>query len=86
MLYGDIRPIGDGIRLLATIRLAPGQLLLQLGFARTMRSGRPGRPQGDSGRRREAGEHDSVGSRKGHDPLGRKRGQDAPPRREVAGD
>src|SRR5690349_2733493 len=36
--YGDIQPVGDGIRLLAAIQMLLGQLLLLFGFAEIMRS------------------------------------------------
>lgn len=55
--YGDIRPEDDGIRVLASLEVLAGQLLLLFGFAEIMRA-RRGRPQTppepdlDRGRRR----------------------------------
>lgn len=40
--YGDIRPHDDGIRVLASIQVITGQLLLLFGFAEIMRSRRSG--------------------------------------------
>jgi hypothetical protein len=38
--YGDIQPRDDGIRVLASLQVVAGQLLLLFGFAEIMRSGR----------------------------------------------
>jgi hypothetical protein len=38
--YGDIRPVGDGVRVLASLQVLLGQLLLLFGFAEIMRSTR----------------------------------------------
>jgi hypothetical protein len=40
--YGDIRPYDDGIRVLASIRVITGQLLLLFGFAEIMRARKSG--------------------------------------------
>lgn len=45
--YGDIQPADDGIRVLASLQVAAGQLLLLFGFAEIMRA-----------RRNRAAEHD----------------------------
>jgi len=42
--YGDIQPADDGIRVLASLQVVAGQLLLLFGFAEIMRA-RPGRVQ-----------------------------------------
>jgi hypothetical protein len=46
--YGDIRPTGDGVRVLAGMQVLFGQLLLLFGFAEIMRGmrGRRGRGEG----------------------------------------
>lgn len=40
MGYGDIRPLGDGVRVLASLEVLLGQLLLLFGFAEIMRGRR----------------------------------------------
>ncbi|HZF75383.1 MAG TPA: potassium channel family protein [Acetobacteraceae bacterium] len=40
--YGDIRPYDDGIRVLASIQVITGQLLLLFGFAEIMRARKSG--------------------------------------------
>jgi len=54
--YGDIRPFDDGVRVLASLQVVAGQLLLLFGFAEIMRSRRvrgpyldPSGPAGHSG-------------------------------------
>jgi hypothetical protein len=64
--YGDIRPSDDGVRVLASIEVVAGQLLLLFGFAEIMRSRRV-RP--DPARERRAA----------HLDPGRPPGQAAPP-------
>lgn len=43
--YGDIQPIDDGIRLLATVQALMGQLLLLFGFYEIMRGSQIGAPE-----------------------------------------
>nr|WP_255574808.1 ion channel [Caldovatus aquaticus] len=50
--YGDIRPVGDGVRVLASLQVLLGQLLLLFGFAEIMRGSRTRwREDGDGDRR-----------------------------------
>jgi len=44
--YGDIQPADDGIRVLASIQILMGQLLLLFGFYEIMRGSRAGGPDG----------------------------------------
>ena len=43
--YGDIQPIDDGVRLLATVQAMLGQLLLLFGFYEIMRGSQAGPPE-----------------------------------------
>ena len=43
--YGDIQPLDDGVRLLATVQALMGQLLLLFGFYEIMRGSRAGPPE-----------------------------------------
>lgn len=45
--YGDIQPIDDGIRLLASLEALSGQLLLLFGFYEVMRGSRAGMPESE---------------------------------------
>lgn len=45
--YGDIQPIDDGIRLLATVQALSGQLLLLFGFYEIMRGSHAGMPESE---------------------------------------
>ena len=47
--YGDIRPVGDGVRVLASFQVLAGQLLLLFGFAEIMRGTRDLREQREEG-------------------------------------
>lgn len=86
--YGDIRPLGDGVRVLASLEVLLGQLLLLFGFAEIMRGtrlrardreeagGRAGGPAGGASR----GNHSAAGA-SGGDTTGL-----LPGGRGVAGD
>jgi enamine deaminase RidA (YjgF/YER057c/UK114 family) len=45
--YGDIQPMDDGIRLLATVQALSGQLLLLFGFYEIMRGSQAGMPESE---------------------------------------
>ena len=45
--YGDIQPMDDGIRLLATLQALSGQLLLLFGFYEIMRGSQAGMPESE---------------------------------------
>ena len=58
--YGDIRPSDDGARVLASLQVLAGQLLLLFGFAEIMRARRPraeAEPHLDPGRTRRHSPH-----------------------------
>jgi hypothetical protein len=61
--YGDIRPEDDGVRVLASLQVIAGQLLLLFGFAEIMRARRDRR-----GKRRKP--HLDQGPGDGHSPPG----------------
>lgn len=64
--YGDILPVDDGIRLVASIQMLLAQLLLLFGFYEIMRGSRAGAPeQGEGGRSRTG--HSASGTEAGHD-------------------
>jgi hypothetical protein len=46
--YGDIQPVDDGIRVLASIQMLFAQLLLLFGFYEIMRGSRASRPDAPS--------------------------------------
>ena len=52
--YGDIQPIDDGLRLLATVQALMGQLLLLFGFYEIMRGSQVGAPEVESSGEDEA--------------------------------
>lgn len=67
--YGDIRPTGDGVRVLASFQVVLGQLLLLFGFAEIMRGSRERLREGEGGEdaAEEAGaEEAGDGSRGNH--------------------
>ena len=51
--YGDIRPVGDGVRVLASLEVLLGQLLLLFGLAEIMRGSRACPDGGGDGDRPE---------------------------------
>jgi Ion channel len=57
--YGDIQPYDDGIRVLASLQVVAGQLLLLFGFAEIMRA-RPG-PKDDGEEPRRRRRHEEPG-------------------------
>jgi len=57
--YGDIQPADDGIRVLASIQVVAGQLLLLFGFAEIMRA-RPGREDEERDERRKPARRDPA--------------------------
>ncbi len=72
--YGDIRPADDGARVLASLEVLAGQLLLLFGFAEIMRSRRV-RTEGPAGRVRVAADaHVDPGGAAGHSPPPRGHG------------
>lgn len=54
--YGDIQPHDDGIRVLSSLEVVAGQLMLLFGFAEIMRARRAGREEDHRDRARRDGE------------------------------
>jgi hypothetical protein len=65
--YGDIRPADDGARVLASLEVLAGQLLLLFGFAEIMRSRRI-RTEGPAPRARARDHHVDPDGAAGHSP------------------
>ncbi|WP_203073245.1 potassium channel family protein [Falsiroseomonas ponticola] len=73
--YGDIRPSDDGARVLASLEVLAGQLLLLFGFAEIMRSRRV-RAEGPAGRSRVRDPHVDPDGAAGHSPPPHRHGGD----------